>query len=196
MHGLCLLCRGNIAFTDLPPEFERCLVVLRNLSAERTKARQHTAALSSQPPTDQPGQPSLSAQRKAARAAATALAHVWFQQEDFVTAEHGPGSMDCVLCLSVTKWVHLNGGDAAVLQLFDMVHHVLSSGGHFVLEAQPWRSYKQAQRKTVAPYRACFLYMRMSLSEMEVSARLLRCLLPVSNSTSVQLLMLSLPAFQ
>lgn len=121
----------------------------RNLAEQRTKARAQYAALGRQTSQAIPAasDQSPSAQRKAARAAATSLAHVWFQQEDFVAAEHEPGSMDAVLCLSVTKWVHLNGGDPALQRLFAAVHRVLTPGGHFILEAQPWRSYKQALRK-------------------------------------------------
>ena len=123
----------------------------RNLSAERSRAKAATAAINRQAHSASlsDSQMSMSAQRKAARGTATALAHVWFQHEDFVAAQHEAATMDTVLCLSVTKWVHLNGGDAALKCLFAAVQRVLTPGGHFVLEAQPWRSYKQALRKTV-----------------------------------------------
>jgi 7SK snRNA methylphosphate capping enzyme len=54
---------------------------------------------------------------------------------------------DVVTCLSVTKWVHLNGGDAALLRLFARARRALVTGGLLVLEPQPWRSYRSAARK-------------------------------------------------
>jgi len=43
--------------------------------------------------------------------------------------------------LSVTKWIHLSGGDDALLQLFRSFHALLKPNGILILEYQPWRSY-------------------------------------------------------
>lgn len=58
------------------------------------------------------------------------------------------GSFDVVLCLSVVKWMHLNGGDDAVLKLFRKVFSILRKGGKFVFEPQPWKSYKSNAKVT------------------------------------------------
>ena len=59
------------------------------------------------------------------------------------------GSLDMVTCFSVTKWVHLNQGDEGLMALFRAVHTLLAPGGCFVLEPQPWRSYRNASKKKV-----------------------------------------------
>lgn len=89
------------------------------------------------------------AQRKAAAAAVRAYANVWFRCEDLASSEHTPQSLDTILCLSVTKWVHLNQGDEGLKRLFAKVKEALVPGGWFILEPQPWKSYKQARRKQV-----------------------------------------------
>lgn len=47
------------------------------------------------------------------------------------------------MCLSTSKWVHLNGGDGALRRLFRRVHALLRPGGLFVFEPQPWSSYRK-----------------------------------------------------
>lgn len=60
-------------------------------------------------------------------------------------------SLDAVLCLSVTKWIQLNWGDAGLKRLFMDVHESLTPGGVFIVEPQPWRSYRQAFKKQRMP---------------------------------------------
>ncbi len=47
---------------------------------------------------------------------------------------------------SISKWIHLNGGDEGLMTFFRRVHKVLRSGGTFVLEPQEWDTYGKAKR--------------------------------------------------
>lgn len=77
---------------------------------------------------------------------------VEFRREDFSALTAGVtaaerGAYDLVTILSVTKWVHLYGGDAAVKRLFARARDCLKPGGVLVLEPQPWSSYSRALLK-------------------------------------------------
>jgi hypothetical protein len=54
-----------------------------------------------------------------------------------------PGAFDSVLCLSLTKWIHLYHGDCGLLLMFALLNNLMceNSSGVLVLEYQPWSSY-------------------------------------------------------
>lgn len=86
-------------------------------------------------------------------AALQSLRKVTFTHANFVedTHECKAASADTVMCLSVSKWIHINWGDKGLRQLFDKVFRVLAPGGVFILEPQPWKSYQQAFNKQDMP---------------------------------------------
>ena len=55
---------------------------------------------------------------------------------------------DVVTCLSTSKWIHLNFGDEGLRRLFTRAHACLRPGGRFLLEPQPWSSYRKRAHLT------------------------------------------------
>lgn len=63
---------------------------------------------------------------------------VSFRREDFVADPHDGLGYDVVCLFSVVKWMHLNGGDEAVRNVFRKAYALLRPGGRLVLEPQVW----------------------------------------------------------
>lgn len=47
---------------------------------------------------------------------------------------------------SISKWIHVNGGDDGLRSFFQRIFSVLKPDGIFILEAQEWETYKKVKR--------------------------------------------------
>ena len=53
---------------------------------------------------------------------------------------------DTIVCLSVTKWIHLNYRDAGLKRFFRRMYNHLHEGGVLVLEVQPFDNYHRKKK--------------------------------------------------
>lgn len=58
--------------------------------------------------------------------------------------------IEMVTCFSVIKWLHLTYGDDSVKKLFQRIYNILPSGGYFIIDETPWKSYKKRRKASKA----------------------------------------------
>ncbi|KAE9414872.1 hypothetical protein Angca_009304, partial [Angiostrongylus cantonensis] len=79
--------------------------------------------------------------------------NVWFRRENYVLdsdelLETVQEEFDVILALSITKWIHLNYGDDGLRRFFRRAFKQLLPGGRFIVEPQPFTSYKKRSKMT------------------------------------------------
>ena len=83
--------------------------------------------------------------------------YTFYPQENYVPSSSDVLSKqrptyDMILCLSLTKWIHLNWGDEGLKLMFKRIFMNLHPGGRLIHEPQPFSSYKKKKNLTVSVY--------------------------------------------
>lgn len=75
--------------------------------------------------------------------------NIRFVQKDIMNFSEELDSSDhyhAILCLSVTKWIHLVHGDEGLLKFFKIMYSLTKNKGIVILEYQTWKSYLKRKR--------------------------------------------------
>lgn len=69
--------------------------------------------------------------------------NIQFEQADIMNSSSGVSSSSwgVILCMSLTKWIHLNHGDSGLISFFQRLFAMSCPGGRVIIEYQPWKSY-------------------------------------------------------
>jgi hypothetical protein len=79
-----------------------------------------------------------------------------------------PSSRECIVPIpqtathprrfSITKWIHLNGGDRGIISFFRKIYAVLKAGGLLLLDPQDWEGYAKARKMSPVRLLSFWIY--------------------------------------
>lgn len=75
---------------------------------------------------------------------------------------HKKEMFDVIFCFSVTMWIHINNGDEELIKL---LHFLKDNTRSLIIEPQPWKCYKNAQRRLKRSGKDFELYELLKIRE-------------------------------
>lgn len=96
---------------------------------------------------------SIARSSNGAEVSANFPANVAFACKNVIDFTSSAATYDVVLCLSVTKWIHLTEGDSGLLTLFRIIYQLTSPGGRAIIEYQSWSSYLNNKKTSATTHR-------------------------------------------
>lgn len=77
-------------------------------------------------------------------------------------SSRGKLKFDVVFCFSVTMWIHLNNGDEGLMEFLRYIKDISQA---IIIEPQPWKCYKNAQRRMKKSGNSFPLYETLKIKE-------------------------------
>lgn len=75
---------------------------------------------------------------------------------------HSHDKFDIIFCFSVTMWIHINNGDEG---LFNFLKFIKDNTKILIIEPQPWKCYKNAQKRMKRSGKYFELYNSLNVRE-------------------------------
>lgn len=75
---------------------------------------------------------------------------------------HNKDMLDIIFCFSVTMWIHINNGDQGLTQVLKFIKE---NSRTVIIEPQPWKCYKNAQRRMRRSGKSFELYNSLNIRD-------------------------------
>lgn len=78
---------------------------------------------------------------------------------------HEKNKFDITFCFSVTMWIHINNGDEGLLYFLSFIQDISET---IIIEPQPWKCYRNAQRRMRKSGSSFPLYEQIKIKNIDI----------------------------